>query len=234
MSYQQTSSLFMERTVKTKTLLIAIVMLASTFAYGGPPIGFIKGQVKSVRELLKIPVKPNSPEKKKIDNQLKSILNPVMNFERLSENALRNHWSTLSEEGKLDFIELFRALVFHSYLQKIRSAEEAYTIDYVDQQAKGAKAASVTAIARTKTTEIELVFHILKEKEVPWSVEDIVIDEVSLVENYREQFDRIIKKNGFPTLLEKMSTKLTKIGGEIPERIKKKTAAAPAAKPAKK
>ena len=211
-----------------------MTLLIASFAYAGPPIGFIKGQVQSVRELLKVPVKDGSPEKKKIDDQLKNILNPVMNFERLSENALRNHWANLTAEQRLDFIELFRSLVFHSYLKKIRSAEEAYTIDYVDQQAKGANAASVTAIAQTKTTEIELVFHILKEKTVPWSVEDIVIDEVSLVENYREQFDRIIKKNGFETLIEKMSNKLTKIGGEIPERIKNRKTKTKAGAPAKK
>lgn len=210
------------------TLLIALSV--STSAYAGPPIGFIEGQVKSVRELLKIPVKDGTTEKKKVDNKLKAILNPVMNFERLSENALRNHWSTLADNQKLDFIELFRGLVFHSYLQKIRKAEEKYTIKYVDQQSKGAQAASVTAIAQTKTAEIELVFHILKEKTVPWSVEDIVIDEVSLVENYREQFDRIIKKSGFDTLIDKMSNKLTKIGGEIPARIKNRKPATGAKK----
>jgi phospholipid transport system substrate-binding protein len=194
-----------------------ILTLGFSFAaHAAPPIGFIKGEVEKVRALLKIPVKPDSPEKEKIDDQLRSILNPVMNFERLSENALRNHWATLSPTQRSDFVALFRALVFHSYLQKIRSAEEAYTIDYVDQQAKGAKAASVTAISRTKTTEIELVFHILREENGLWSVEDIVIDEVSLVENYREQFDRIIKKSGFSILLEKMTTKLNKIGGKVP------------------
>ena len=60
------------------------------------------------------------------------------------------------------------------------------------------------------------MFHILKEEGGLWSVEDIVIDEVSLVENYREQFDRIIKKSGFAVLLEKMSTKLEKLGGKVP------------------
>jgi phospholipid transport system substrate-binding protein len=213
--------------------LIAILGFSFT-ANAGPPIGFIKGEVEKVRALLKIPVKAESPEKEKIDDQLRSILNPVMNFERLSENALRNHWTTLSEVQRSDFVALFRALVFHSYLQKIRSAEEAYTIDYVDQQAKGAKAASVTAISRTKTTEIELVFHILREENGLWSIEDIVIDEVSLVENYREQFDRIIKKSGFVVLLEKMIKKLNKIGGKLPILSSSKVDAKAITTPSKK
>jgi phospholipid transport system substrate-binding protein len=216
----------------TRYISLILLLGFSFTANAAPPIGFIKGEVEKVRELLKIPVKPESPEKEKVDDQLRSILNPVMNFDRLSENALRNHWATLSKIQRADFVALFRALVFHSYLEKIRSAEEAYTIDYVDQQAKGAKAASVTAISRTKTTEIELVFHILREESGLWSVEDIVIDEVSLVENYREQFDRIIKKNGFAVLLERMTTKLNKIGGKVPT-LSSKTDAEATTAPAK-
>ena len=208
--------------MKRLTKLFILVCLSVNVAYAAPPIQFIKGEVIKVRELLKISVKDDPKLRKEVDGKLKNILNPVMNFERLSENALRNHWATLKPEQRLDFIEVFRALVFHSYLQRIRSADEAYTIKYIDQQAKGATAASVTAIAVTKTTEIELVFHVLKEKTIDWSIEDIVIDEVSLVENYREQFDRIITKSGFEVLIEKMSKKLESLGGEIPERLAKK------------
>ena len=73
-------------------LLLMLGLVSSVNA--APPIGFIKGEVEKVRSLLKIPVKDNTPEKDKIDDQLRSILNPVMNFDRLSENALRNHSTT--------------------------------------------------------------------------------------------------------------------------------------------
>ena len=206
--------------MKIKAVLFLSVLFLSGLAVAAPPpIAFIKAQVTEVRGLLKVPVKDGSAEKKKIDDQLKALLNPVMNFERLSENALRNHWDKLTADERLDFIELFRALVFHSYLQKVRSAQEAYTIEYVEQVAKGANAASVTAEAKTKNVETELIFHVKREANQPWSVEDIVIDEVSLVDDYRQQFNVIIKKSGFATLLDKMSNKLTSIGGEIPERI---------------
>ena len=56
-----------------------------------------------------------------------------------------------------------------------------------------------------------------------WVVEDIVIDEVSLVENYREQFNRIIAQSGFKVLLQKMANKLVKIGGKLPSEVKSVT-----------
>ena len=68
-----------------------------------------------------------------------------------------------------------------------------------------------------------------------WVVEDIVIDEVSLIDNYREQFNRIILKDGYRALLQKMADRLVKLGGEIPEglqflKVPQKTQAKPSAK----
>ena len=137
-------------------------------------------------------------------------------FDRMSENALRSHWSTLNEKQRAEFVVLFKALVFRSYLNRIRGADEAYTIEYEGEEAKGRKAASVSAVAKTKKAEIELVFHVLTKDGKRWVVEDIVIDEVSLVENYREQFNRIIADKGFPALLKKMADQLVKIGGKRP------------------
>ena len=133
---------------------------------------------------------------------------------------------------RTEFVTLFRALVFRSYLNRIRSADEAYTIEYEGEEAKGRKAASVSAVAKTKKAEIELVFHLLTSNGKTWVVEDIVIDEVSLVENYREQFNRIIAKDGFLTLLQKMADKLVRIGGRLPEGIKSVSVKSKAAKAA--
>ena len=63
--------------------------------------------------------------------------------------------------------------------------------------------------------------------------EDVVIDEVSLVQNYREQFTRIIKKDGYPVLLQKMADKLIELGGTVPPEVKSvKVPAKAEAKPA--
>jgi len=171
--------------------------------------------VKAVRALLAKPVVKDTPEKAKVDAELRAILDPVMDFDRLSQNALRKHWDGLTPPQRAEFILIFRALVFHSYMEKIRSAGEQYTIEYEDEMPKGRKAAAVAAIAKTKRAEIELVFHLIAENAAKWVAEDIVIDEVSLVENYREQFNKIILKDGFEELLKKMRAKLKDLGGTV-------------------
>jgi len=203
---------------------VALVLFAcgaASSAHAGPPTKFLQKQVDAVRALIAQPAKAGTPESAAIDEQLKAIVNPVMEFDQLSQTVLKKHWATLSPADQQAFVELFRALVFHSYLKEIRSANENYTIEYEDEEPKGRKAASVTAIAKTAKVEIELVFHLAAREKGAWAAEDIVIDEVSLSENYREQFNKIIADDGFPTLLTKMRDKLVELGGAVPGAEKK-------------
>lgn len=210
--------------IASLTALLLLTFAAT--AHAGPPTRFLETQVDTVRALLKNPPKDGTPEAVALDDKLKAIVNPVMDFERLSQNVLTKHWPTLSPGQRTAFVDLFRALVFTSYLKEIRSANEDYSVVYEDEEAKGRKAAAVTAIAKTKKVEIELVFHLVTVDGQVWVAEDVVIDEVSLVENYREQFNKIIADKGFSALLDKMKEKLVDLGGKVPE-----TAAVKAASP---
>lgn len=221
----------MKRTTIAAVMLGAIAFAAT--AHAGPPTKFLQKQVEGVRALIAQPVEAGSPEAAAVDEKLKAVVNPVMEFDRLSEKVLAKHWPTLSPADQQAFVELFRALVFHSYLKQIRSANENYTIEYEDEEAKGRKAAAVTTIAKTKKVEIELVFHLVAREKGAWAAEDVIIDEVSLAENYREQFNKIIADDGFPALLEKMRKKLVELGGTVPGAAAE-APAADAKKPAEK
>ncbi len=221
--------------IQTRTRLGLVLALficgSASTALAGPPTKFLQKQVDGVRALIAQPVKAGTPESAAVDDKLKAIVDPVMEFERLSETVLGKHWAGLSPTDRQAFVELFRALVFHSYLKEIRSANENYTIEYEDEEAKGRKAAAVTAIAKTAKVEIELVFHLVAREKGAWAAEDIVIDEVSLTENYREQFNKIIADDGFPVLLTKMRDKLVDLGGAVPEAGKAAAPAKPAEAP---
>ncbi len=201
---------------RTFWMAVACVGLAVGTAHAGPPTDFLQAQVQAVRDVLAVQVKPATPEEAAANEKLKGIINPVMEFEKLSERALQKHWPTLDAAQRARFVALFRELVFHNYLKRVRSANEDYTVVYEAEEAKGRKAASVTAIAKTRKAEIELVFHLATGDGKIWVAEDIVIDEVSLVENYREQFNKIIAKDGFGALLVKMQDKLVDLGGIVP------------------
>lgn len=223
----------MKRAIQS-TVFFVLAMGLTAPAIAGKPTRFLKGQMKVVRGLIGQKVVKGTPEAKAHDEKLKVVIDPLMEFDKLSERSLRKHWPTLSPDQKAEFILLFRELVFQSYLSKVRSANEDYSIVYEDEEAKGRKAAAVTAIAKTRKAEIELVFHLVARSAKVWVAEDIVIDEVSLVENYREQFNKIIAEDGFAALLTKMRKKLTKLGATIPTSLPASTPSkAPASVPSK-
>jgi len=191
-----------------KTLLFLSLLFG--IAQAGPPTEYLQAEVKKVRSLLAQKVKGDALQ---VRNQaLKAVILPVMEFERLSEKALRKHWPKLQDPQRQTFVKLFKDLVFESYLQQVSSANENYSLLYESEEPKGRKAAVVTVLAKTKKAEIELVFHMTARSRILWVAEDVVIDEVSLVENYREQFNKIIAEDGFQALLDKMKKRLKMLG----------------------
>ena len=202
-----------------RMMLLLAFLLSAQAAHAGPPTDSMKARISEVRSLLSQKVVAGTPDAVKVDSALRGVIEPVLDFERMSENALRAHWAGLSEAQRSEFVRLFRALLFRTYLQRIRNAEEDYSLEFESEEAKSRKAAAVTVIAQTRKAEIELVFHLTTNNGRVWIAEDVVIDEVSLVENYREQFNRIIKKDGYVTLLQKMADKLIELGGQIPEGV---------------
>ena len=85
-----------------------------------------------------------------------------------------------------------------------------YTLTFEGESLTGASA-KVEAVAKTKKAEIELVFTLEPREDKRWIAADVTIDEVSLVENYREQFNKTITTDGFDALISKMKKKLAEI-----------------------
>ncbi len=197
----------------TRFLLLCLLLpLTAAAAPNGPPTKFLNAQIEAVRALLAQKPAAGTPQAAEVDQKLMGIVDPVMEFDKLSEAALQKHWSGLQPEQRAEFVQLFRELVFRSYLKRVRSANEEYSVVFEDEEPRGRKAAVVTAIAKTKV-EIELRFHLETTDGKKWTASDVVIDEVSLVENYREQFNKIIAKDGWAGLIAKMKKKVGELAG---------------------
>ena len=192
-------------------LVFSALSLPALSALAGPGTDFLAGKVKAVRALVAQPAK-DAASKVKVDAQLMAVIAPLMNFPKMSEAALGQRWKTCTEAQRKRFVELFQELVFHSYMKRIRSANEDYSVEYLDEMPGEAGRLEVEAEAKTKKMEVELRFKLAPVKGA-FEVEDVVIDEVSLVNNYREQFAKIIVKEGFDGLLKKMEDQVKKLKG---------------------
>jgi len=187
--------------------LVTVALTGAAQAAAPKPTIWLGEQVTAVRAL----VSPATPlPAGEQDMKLKTLVDSVMEFDKLSEKALGKHWATLKPEQRKAFIDTFRELVFRSYLKKVRGANNEYTLAFEGESLVGTTA-KVEAVAKTKKAEIELVFSLEAREDKRWVAADVSIDEVSLVENYREQFNKTITTDGFDALISKMKKKLAEI-----------------------
>ena len=133
------------------------------------------------------------------------------NMCRMAKLSLGRDWRGLSEDERTLFTDLFRKLLKKSYVSTIDGYADEQ-ISYRKEVIKGDKAEVRTmVISKSRNIEIPLNYR-LQFKEGRWLVYDVIIENVSLVRNYRSQFGPIMKKRGFSELVVQMEKKVAEAG----------------------
>lgn len=178
--------------------------LASASSTGAQ--AFIQSRQSQVTDLLR---KPASSTR---DQQIASVLDGMLDYERLARESLSQHWDGLAENQRKDFTDLLKKLVQRNYERNIRNIQ-GYAVEYLGESASGASVVVVKTRAASKTKVREEPVEIdyrLEQSGDAWRVFDIVTEGSSLVSNYRNQFNRIIKKDGYDALVKRLQDKLAK------------------------
>ena len=138
---------------------------------------------------------------------LEKVIGGRFNYEEMSRRALGAQWNKLSDKERQEFVDLFKGLLSGTYADKIEgySGEQVH---YLNERLEADYAEVRTRVASDKT-EIPLDYRLLN-KSGDWRVYDVVVDGVSLVNNYRSQFTKIIRESSYADLLEKLREKSKK------------------------
>lgn len=149
---------------------------------------------------------------KKIERRKKigRLIRDRFNFEEMSKRSLARHWRKITPDDQKQFVSIFSDLLEASYTGKIEKyTDEKVTYDKEKLKGKGKYAVVSTSIL-TKSVDIPIDYK-LKLKNDKWWVYDVVIEGVSFVSTYRGQYNKIIIRESFAKLIEKMKTKLDKV-----------------------
>jgi phospholipid transport system substrate-binding protein len=166
----------------------------------GPTV-FLKSNDKKLKPLLADTTK----NRQKI---LKTI-NAMMDFDALCKASLGKHWSERTPEERKNFSETLRALIEKNLIKRLKDSKD-HVITYGDETVSGDTAqvsTTVKAGSGPRADETEVVYKMHK-KSGKWIVTDMITDEVSLVNNYQSQFNKIITEEGWAALMKKMTDKL--------------------------
>ncbi|HIJ21075.1 MAG TPA: ABC transporter substrate-binding protein [Deltaproteobacteria bacterium] len=150
-----------------------------------------------------------TPDKKKEKAGLiRAAVDERFNWEEMSKRALARHWSARTEEEKKEFIDLFGKLLERTYLDKVEGYSGEKVL-YVDEVVDEKYATVSVKIVTKKDTEISVLYRVKKDGD-NWLVYDISIEGVSLINNYRKQFNSIIVQNSYKELVDKLREKVEK------------------------
>ena len=127
-------------------------------------------------------------------------------FDEMSKRVLGKTWRKLNADDKQYFTSLFTRLLEHAYIGKIEDYSKQKVI-FKDQRVKGSRAQVNTTVV-DKDVSVSVSYIMMLDNDI-WLVYDIVVEGVSLVRNYMDQFKEILRKEGYPHLLKQVEEKVT-------------------------
>jgi len=168
---------------------------------------------RTVNDIIKIvsdkEMKKNANEQKR-RGAIKKALSGIFDHQEMAKRSLGKHWNQRTPAERKQFVDLFASLLENSYASKIESYNNEKVV-YTREMVDGDHAEVKSKIINQKQDEFTVDYRLLKEGSGKWMVYDVVIEGVSLVSNYRTQFNKIITANGYPELVKKLQTKSNEI-----------------------
>jgi phospholipid transport system substrate-binding protein len=123
----------------------------------------------------------------------------------MSRRSLGRHWAQRSDQEKKEFVHLFGQLLETTYIDKVEGYSGEKVI-YAGERIDGDYAEVDVRIVTRKNTEIAVLYK-MRKRDQKWWVYDMVVEGISLVNNYRTQFSDILAKSSFEGLMKKLKEK---------------------------
>jgi len=168
----------------------------------GTPTEWIRSILEEVMAIQNNPHLRGLDFRKEKKTSIKKIIAQNFNFDTMTKQVLGQHWQTLSEEKRSEFEAVFQDLFQDSYTKLVLDFLGREKILYIREESNQNKASVKTIIVRmNEEIPVDYSLEIIGQR---WLVEDVVIDGVSIVQNYEKSFSRVIRQESYEGLLRRM------------------------------
>jgi phospholipid transport system substrate-binding protein len=187
-------------------LALLLTVCLQTPILGATPEGSVQETTKKIMAILEDPglMPPDMAGERK--RKIREAVNERFDWSEMSRRALGRHWRKRTKEEKEAFTTVFSKLLEGAYLQKVANYS-GEKVRYEDEHIDGKYGAVTAKIITNKNEEISVEYR-LKKKTEDWLVYDVSIEGVSLVNNYRTQFNNILRKSSFDDLMKRLEEKV--------------------------
>ena len=188
-------------------ILLILILPASVLAAG--PLETLKPPLEEVLKILNDPQYKNPDQKKAQRDKLWATTSNIFDYAFISKSTLgRYHWqNSFSEEQKKEFTNIFSKFLGNTYIEKIQEGFENETVVFGEEELLTPNKALVKSTIHRKKIEIPVDYR-MKKNDENWKIYDVNIEGVSLVQNYRSQFQSILLNENAAQLIEQLKTKL--------------------------
>lgn len=187
------------------TFVAALALLVAREAAAGPPTDQLRGSIELVLKIVSDPqlkVEGRTAERR---SRIRAVANQIFDFTEISQRCLGRHWPGRTPAEREQFVGLFGDLLENAYISKIESYS-GEKIQYAGDVIEGDLALVKTRIVTKQGTEIPVDYRMFLQGG-RWAVYDVSIEGISLIGNYRTQFNSVIQRSGYPDLVARLKAK---------------------------
>lgn len=186
------------------SFFIVITLTNQTVCSQPTPVDTISPAVNNILDILRNNKMDSLSKRVKI----KEIIYKHFDLEETAKRVMGINWRQLSPSQQKIFAEKFKELMENSYINKIDTyADEDVVFNKTQIQDRYAK---VDGFIKGKSNDIPISF-IMLNKNSSWMVYDFIVENVSLVSNYRTTYNQVFTREGFPRLIEEMDRKIIEL-----------------------
>ena len=165
---------------------------------------------RTTDKILKIVTDPQLKDESKAKERralIRKAVDERFDWEELSRRALARHWAKRTQEERKTFVTLFGELLERTYLDRVEgySGEQ---VTYVGEKVDGEYATVEAKVLTSQKTEVPVLYR-MRRKGDEWMVYDISIEGVSLIANYRSQFQSILSRSSYDELVRVLKEQIT-------------------------
>lgn len=187
-------------------LAMAVCLLLPNALHAGVPTDQVRSTVDQVLAILNNPKLASQAAKEEKRNRLRQVIYPRFDFPEMARRSLGPTWRRITPQEQQEFLRLFTQLLEESYISNIEGYNGEKSL-YGRETQERDFAEVDTKIVNKQGEEIALNYK-LHRVDGDWKVYDVVIENVSLVNNYRSQFSRLLGKHSFTEVLDRIREKL--------------------------
>lgn len=195
-------------------VIASVVFPLSAHALPSTPLQVIRSGSDRGLEIIKSSLFDGGPSLQQRRDEILKIVEEYFDFQEMSKRALGRPWKEISAEEQQEFVRLFKQLLFNTYVSRIEATAKPTTSTRYHGETLDDRFALVkTQIIGVNQPDIQIDYRLLLSG-TEWKVYDVVIEGISLVGNYRQQFASILNSESFESLLKRLKEK-TESAGEL-------------------